>query len=167
MWRLADAFDYQFSHTTVDLEVTTPERTLIFQGVSLQRALGSLAGLMLPLSGCPQVAFFRPMARFHLPLATVEETVYRASSMYLLGEWMRRAEGKETDFDLGGLTEAYKRVSLVNRQLHARLRGETLTDSLQNAVVLLDVLAQFLPMAVESSLEQVRPHFEAFLAAGE
>ena len=37
----------------------------------------------MALSGCPVLEQLKPMARFHLPFASVEETIYRAASMYL------------------------------------------------------------------------------------
>jgi hypothetical protein len=37
-------------------------------------------------SGCRYTAYFKPMARFHLPFANEEETAYRAISMYLLSQ---------------------------------------------------------------------------------
>jgi len=87
-----------WSHQRVALTVTTPERSFVFDDVQLQDALRSLMGLVLATSGCPHTAFFRPMARFHTPMSSVEETVYRATSMYLLGQWVRRSEGGDTDF---------------------------------------------------------------------
>jgi len=161
---LVDAFDGLFSYETVGLEVTTPERTVMHEKVPLQKALGSLMGLVLPMSGCPHTAFLRPMARFHLPLASVQETVFRASSTYLLGSWIRRNEGLPSDFDLTRLAGLYERVQVVNRQLHARLKGSTTSDSSANAVVLLDVLAQFLPMAVEESMATLKPLFSSYLS---
>ncbi len=97
---LVEAFDGLPSFETVSLEVQAPDRTFRFEGVSLQKALGSLMGLLIPSSGCPHTAFLQPMARFHLPLSTVNETIYRSASMYLLAQWMRRSAGLEPDFDL-------------------------------------------------------------------
>ncbi len=163
---LAEAFSGLMSYETVSVEVTTPERTTVFREAPIQRALGSLLGLVLPTSGCPHTAFFGPMARFHLPLSTREETVYRAASMYLLGQWMRRRKGLSVDLDLDGLTELYERVQVVNRHLHQRLRGVYPTDSSQNAVVTLDALALLLPMAVGASLSEFEDLFEAYLDDG-
>ena len=61
-------------------------------------------------SGCPHMDFFKPMARFHLPLANAEETVYRATSMYLLAQYFLQREGKEADMELEGLKK-YIRIS--------------------------------------------------------
>ena len=85
---LAEAVDGLWSHDMVSLKVRTPERFHSFTPVSLQGGLQSLMGLVLPTSGCPHTAFFRPMARFHVPLATVEENAYRVASMYMLGQWI-------------------------------------------------------------------------------
>lgn len=160
---LVEAFDGLPSFETVSLDVETPARLCRFESVSLQSALGSLMGLLLPTSGCPHMAFLQPMARFHLPLSSVEETVYRSASSYLLAQWMRRSSGMGADFDLAGLTRLYERVQVVNRYLHGRLKGAVTSDSSQNAVAMLDVLAQYLPMAVEESLADILPLFSAYL----
>lgn len=163
---LAEAFSGLMSYETVSVEVTTPERTIVFEQTPIQKALGSLLGLVLPTSGCPHTAFFGPMARFHVPLATRDETIYRAVSMYLLGQWMRRRKGLPADLDLDGLSELYERVQVVNRHLHKRLRGVYPTDSSQNAVVTLDALALLLPMAVDASLDEFEDLFQPYLETG-
>ncbi|MCP4400992.1 MAG: hypothetical protein GY801_27310 [bacterium] len=48
------------------------------------------------------------MAHFHQPLANVEETIFRATSMYLLSQYFAKQEGKEAKFELDGLEEIYR-----------------------------------------------------------
>ena len=79
-------FNEDMSYDTVHLEVLT-ERSNINKTNALQDALGAILGLVIPTSGCPQTAFFRPMALYHLPLAGTDETFYRATSMYLLDQY--------------------------------------------------------------------------------
>lgn len=123
-------------------------------------------GLVLPTSGCPHTAFFRPMARFHVPLATIEESAYRVASMYMLGQWIRQDGGAEAKFDFDGLNELYDRVKIVNHHLHRRLE-ELETDASQNAVALLYVLAELLPRMLDDSLATIRPLFAAYFAGDE
>jgi len=42
----------------------------------------------------------KPMVRFHLPFASIEETKYRAISMYLLAQYFLYQQGSQPDWDL-------------------------------------------------------------------
>lgn len=149
------------SHERIELTVTTSERT-VSQVTTLQRALGSLLGLMFADSGCPHMHFFRPMARFHLPLASEEETIYRAASMYLLAQYFHAQRGEPVDFALTGLSEIYRNVQVVNKGLAQRLRSATEGDAAVNAVVLLDLLAKALPDSITDSLRELEHLFAPY-----
>lgn len=149
------------SHDRVHLEVVTDER-VVSQETTAQRAFSGLLGLVFATSGCPHSMFLRPMARFHLPLASEEETIYRATSMYLLAQYFLKKEGKKVDFDLGGLLERYKNLQIVNRTMVDRLKAASETDSSINAIVLLDAYAKFLPFAIKESLEELRFLFASY-----
>ena len=69
-----------------------------------KEGISSLMGLVSAASGCPHTSALRPMARFHLPLARNEETVHRATSMYLLAQFFLKKEGAQTDLELDGIT---------------------------------------------------------------
>ena len=75
-----------FSYETIHVEIITNERT-VSKETSAQKGISSLMGLIMATSGCPHTNFLKPMARFHLPLASIEETVCRAVSMYLLAQY--------------------------------------------------------------------------------
>lgn len=152
------------SHETVELTVTTSERSMR-QTTTLQRALGSLMGLAFSASGCPHTRVFRPMARFHLPLASEDETVYRAASMYLLAQYFRARRGQKVDLELTGLTDIYRAVQIVNKGLAQRLRAATEGDAAVNAVVLLDLLAKALPYSITDSLSELENLFAPYLHA--
>ena len=158
----AREFGDVLSYERVEVRVETPERVITAE-TSSQAAVSSLLGLLMATSGCPHTAFFRPMARFHLPLANEEETIYRAASMYLLGQYFRHHEGRTTDMTLEGLVDAYRGVAEVNRGMVKRLREASEKDSTVNAVVLLDLFTKSLPAAVEDALEELRPLFDAYL----
>lgn len=147
------------SHTDVHLEVETEQR-LISADTTIQRALSSLLGLLLAVSDCPHTRVFRPMARFHLPLASEEETIYRAASMYLLGQYFVSKEGGEVDLDLSGLTNIYHNLHIVNKSLAERIRAATESDATVNAVVLLDLLAKAMPYSITDSLHELRHLFQ-------
>lgn len=163
MARPVSKFAKIVSHSQVRLTVITKERTSV-QETTAQEGLSSLMGLIMAASPCPHTAFFRPMARFHLPLASSDETVYRAVTMYLLAQYYLRQAGKEPDLDLDGLKTLYENLEKVNADFCERLRAATDQDSSLNAVVLLDFFAKTVPFGMEMLLEQMRPMFEpAFL----
>jgi len=155
-------FDGLMSYDNLDLTVITEQRT-IYKSTTVQEALGAILGLVIPTSGCPHTAYFRPMARYHLPLASTDETIYRAASMYLLAQYFRKIAGKSAELDLGGLKAIYQNMQILNMAIADRLRAASKTDSSVNAVILLDMFALALPFAIEESLEELRSFFSRFL----
>jgi hypothetical protein len=156
--RIVGLFRDVVSHDELLLEVETEERKVQVR-TTAQRALSSLMGVVMAASGCPHTAWFRPMARFHLPLASHEETVFRAAGMYLLAQYFRHRDGFEADLDLAGLKAIYEELAVVNEGIVERLRAAIEKDSAANAVVLLDVHARMLPFAIEESMDELRPLF--------
>lgn len=146
----------------VYLQVTTAER-ISLQKTTAQRALCSLMGLVIATSGCPHTAFFKPMARFHLPLASEEETVFRATATYMLSQYFVKNDGKEADFNLEKLTALYRTMQEINLAMAKRVKSMSKTDSSVNAIVLLDMYAKALPYVIKQSLEELRYLFEPFL----
>lgn len=159
---IVEPFDRLLSYDQIYVEITTEERS-ISQDTTAQEGIGSLMGLVIATCGCPHTAFFKPMARFHLPLASEEETIYRATSMYLLAQYFSRKEGQDADLELEGLTEIYRNIHIVNTAVAERLRAASETDSALNAIVLLDMYALTLPMVIEKSLEKIRYLFTPYL----
>jgi hypothetical protein len=159
---LASGFARVLSHEWISSEVTTAERTYV-QEVPAQRGISSLMGLIMATSGCPLTTFFRPMARFHVPWASQAETTYRATSMYLLAQYIRKRDGKSANLELDGLSGIYEGVRAVNRAFIERLRAATEEDSAINAIVVLDTQALSIPWSIDSALEELRPGFEPYL----
>jgi hypothetical protein len=159
---LVRGFARVLSHQHVRVKVRTEERTTILD-TSAQQAVSSLMGLIMAVSGCPYTAFFRPMARFHLPGAVTEETMYRAASMHMLAQYYVRLAGGEPDLAFADLVKRYEGVQEVNRAFVDRLRAAAQSDSTINALVVLDGWALTMPWAVEESLEALRHLFEPYL----
>ncbi len=125
----------------------------------LQEGMASLAGLIGATSGCPHLAFFRPMARFHLPFARADETLFRVVSMYLLGRYLNDgALGAATLGDLRAHTEAATRV---NQGMADRVRAAFRRDVVVGAVVILDMFARAVPFAIEDGLKDLRALYGA------
>ncbi len=151
------------SHEKVEVEVTLPGRK-VNEETTAADGLRSLMGLIIPTSGCPHTAFFKPMARFHLPFSDENETLYRVCSMYLLAQNMRGKNGLEADAGFEGLTKIYANINKVNLHVADRIREASKKDSTANALVLLDVFAQLLPMQFDEALEEILTCFEAYLS---
>jgi hypothetical protein len=161
---LIDAFSDVVSFDRVGVTVQTDERSVSSQ-LSAQQAVASFMGLVMAASGCPRTAVFRPMARFHLPFSSETETAYRVASMYLLAQYYAAAEGGDADVLLKRLEEVYAGIHAVNRGMAQRLRAATRQDAIVNAVVLLDVNTSLMPVAIHEILDEMKPAFEALLAA--
>jgi len=155
-------FDKFMSYDKVHMTVVTRERT-ISQDTSAQQGVSSLLGLVIANSGCPHTAFFRPMAHFHQPLANVEETIFRAASMYLLSQYFAKQEGRKASLELDGLEEIYQNIHVVNIAMANRLRAAGSSDLPANAVILLDLYALDFPHRIEKILEGLRHLFTPFL----
>ncbi|MBI5891827.1 MAG: hypothetical protein HZB47_14355 [Nitrosomonadales bacterium] len=153
--RLMAACQNVLSHDEVKMEVTTPER-MVTKNTTAQRAVSSLMGLVMATSSCPHMAFLQPMARYHLPFATQEETIFRVVSTYLLEQYFRHKQALSVDLELEGLKNIYDRIQIVNKAMSARLRTVGAQDSAVNAVVQLDIFAKMLPYSIEDSLEEIR-----------
>ena len=141
------------SYDQVSVEVETINRR-ISADVKAEQVISSLMGLIIATSGCPHMAFFKPMARYHMPFATLEETLFRSTGTYLLGFYLRQRKGQAVDYSFDGLMEIYDGVKQVNSSLAARLRAAAETDSALNALTLLDAYGQVLPFALQRFLDE-------------
>ncbi len=146
----------------VDLEVVTEERRVV-QTVALQRAISSMLGLVSATCGCPKTAYMRPMARFHLPLASEEETVFRVTGMYLLAQYFLTNNGQRGRFAFDGLIKIYEDLHILNKAIASRLQTATDSDSAKNAITLLDMYSSLVPMLLEDQLVEIRSVFKAYL----
>ena len=91
---IVDSFKFLVSYDEITVEVVTKER-IVSRKTTAQKGISSLMGIMIAASGCPHTAFFKSMVRFHLPLANREETIYRATSTYLLSQYFMKKKGKK------------------------------------------------------------------------
>ncbi|MBI4556605.1 MAG: hypothetical protein HY706_03410 [Candidatus Hydrogenedentes bacterium] len=161
---LVEHFNQLLSYARVETTVTTKERTIVGK-TTVQKALSSLIGLKMATSGCPILSKLKPMARFHLPFATRDETIFRSAGAYLLAQYFLKKRGGAADLDLAGLSKIYDLVHAVNVGLAQRLRSIAAGDAHINAIVLLDLFAQELPYSIEDNLAAVEymfaPYFES------
>lgn len=157
-----EEFDRLMSYDKIKVEVDCTERHVVLQ-TSVQEGISSLMGLLIAGSSCPKTHFFKPMARFHLPFANKDETIWRAAATYLLSCYFTDRGLKTADLNLKGLVPIYDDVARLNDALVRRLRSVTSRDATVNALVHLDVFAKFLTPPLDDSLDQIRPIFDPFL----
>jgi hypothetical protein len=160
---IAGRFEKIVSYDEVGLTVVGRERT-VSQQTTAQQAISSLLGLLFATSGCPHTQFLKPMARFHLPLATEEDTIFRAASMYLLAQYFRGREGRRQDLGFAGLTTIYDNLHQINIGIANRLRSAFRSDSSVNAVIVLDMFAKAMPYVVKDELEEIRYLFAPYFS---
>ena len=161
---LVTLFEKVRSYDDVTAQVESEERT-VTKRTSVQKVLRSLMGLLSASSDCPRIEFLKPMAHYHLPFSSSEETIYRVVSTYLLAQHFLRQQGMPADPGLDGLKAYYRELQQVNQGMAARLGAirDTRGDSSVNALVLLDLFAQSLPDSIDAQLEELRPAFQRFL----
>jgi hypothetical protein len=162
MVRLVQRFNQLLSYDSTMVVVITAERK-VYSQTTVQRGVCSLMGLLMASSGCPLTAFFKPMARFHLPFASTEETIWRATSTYLLAQYFQQQKGSPPDVCFQGLSDIYDQIQTVNQSFAKRLRSACQHDSMINGIILLDMFAKSMPTAIEASLEDIRHLFEPYL----
>jgi len=148
---LIDFFKTSISYTEVDVIVDTEIRKYI-KRTSLQKGISSLIGIYMVTTGCPIMEKLKPMVRYHLPFATLEETSYRVVSMYLLAQYFLYKKDRNPDWDLKKLSKIYDNIKAVNENICKKLTELKIEDAVLNAIVHLDCFAISVPFALEKSL---------------
>jgi len=159
---ILDEFADLFSHDKAFVTVTTDERTYS-RDTTIQQGLSALIGIVMTTSGCPVLDHMRPLVRFHLPFASLSDTVFRMTSLYFLAQYFMKQEGKAVDWDLGGIQGIYEQVGQVNRDFAERIADTGKKDANLNALVNLDCFASMVPLALEDTLNELKGSFSAYL----
>lgn len=155
--KIHDFLSYDEVHARVEYK-----NRIVSADITVQRALSSLLGLVMPASGCPHTRYFRPMSRYHLPFADTEEKIYQATTMFLLAQYFihKRCGCIPTDFSR--LEAIYNNVHIVNTQTCKRLREFCKSDSPLNAITILDMLTVSIHSALQHDMEKFETYFSAF-----
>lgn len=148
---LVDTFKTIFSYRDCTVFCETADRTFS-KKTSVMEGLSAIFGVIMATSDCPVMEFLKPMARFHLPFATIEETTVRTASMYLLAQYFKYKNNPGMPFDFKKLENHYAKVRLVNEGLLARINSVGSEDADKNAIVTLHSISQFLSMEIDYSL---------------
>ncbi|NQY68299.1 MAG: hypothetical protein HRT72_11350 [Flavobacteriales bacterium] len=148
------------SYSKVYLIVTIGDKE-IRQRTDAQNAISSLMGLLIATSGCPHTDFLKPMAHFHFPLATEEETLFRTTGSFLLSQYFQLQNGSLDKFNFNQLKSHYNEISKVNHGISKRIRASGAHDAIINAIVLLDIFAMLFPIVIEDSLKDIEYIFKS------
>jgi hypothetical protein len=159
---LVEGFKDAVSFESTTVRVHTVERTYEKE-VPLQKGLSSIIGIYMVTSNCPVMDALRPNVRFHLPFASMDETIYRAVAMYLVAQYFRMRKGKQPDWELKHLVETYHAIAKVNRGMSDRIRHATAEDANVNAVIILSTQGGMVPTYVEDSLAEMEHLFRGFI----
>lgn len=159
---IVEEFKNCLSYESVYVTVTTRERSYA-KSTTVQEGLSSLIGIVMVTSGCPVMERLKPMVRFHLPFAHLEEAAYRMLAMYLVAQLYRHRRGEAADWLLNGLENVYREVGEVNQSFAKRLREAAREDANINALVKLDCFAKMVPFTVEELLGEMEGYFAAYL----
>ena len=106
-------------------------------------------GVIMTSSGCPVVGVLRPLIRFHLPFASLEETEYRIFSTYVFAQYFKFITGDKPDWELAKLKSAYEQIQIVNKNIVSKLSNVELNDTSRNAVVTLSSFAEYIIFNLE------------------
>ncbi len=160
---IVTTFKSDVSYDLVDISIKSDERTYSKEKVTMQSGLSSILGIIMVTSGCPSLDYLRPMVKTHLPFASINESIYRAMSMYLLAQFTRAKNGLEPDWTLEGLSKIYEKIDQINISMVKRLQAATEQDASLNAVVILDSFAKMVPMTIDGSFGQLESLFWPYL----
>jgi hypothetical protein len=151
-------FNEILSCRVADIQVKTPEREY-FKRTDTQTGLRALIGFVMASSECPILNKMRGMAYFHLPFASLDETIFRIVSSYLLNQYYVYQQGGEADWDLTELKERFKQTQVVNYQFLERIRAGCEADSNLNVLATLFTISSMLSLSVERHLKDLEQYF--------
>lgn len=146
------------SYESCHVSCTTAER-VISKDTIVQEGLSSIMGIIMATSGCPVMNILKPMARFHLPFATVDESMFRSVSIYLLRQYFIYLDKGQTDFHLENVKTYYQKIEIVNGGILERIKQATKMDADRNAIVILNCLAQILYLELDDNLQSLHHLF--------
>lgn len=151
---IAEEFKDRLSTEECKVRCRTPERIYI-KKTNLMEAITSIFGIIMATSGCPVLDVFKPMARFHLPFSTGEETTFRAVSMFLMRDHFSSDGSKSFMDTMKTLERHYELVKQVNEGLFSRIKSISSEDADKNAIVMLHSLSQLLCMEANCNLNSL------------
>jgi hypothetical protein len=154
----------KFSHlpSTVRLKVTMRNASRVcLKETDAQQGLQALLALVMATSACPILGRLRSQALFHLPFASIDETLYRTVGDYLIKQFFVMKDGGQPDFALAGLEALYRDLATLNSCFFARIQAACAKDANLNAVVMLRSLSEIVSMSLDERLVPLREAMQA------
>lgn len=164
---VVDFFQGAVSSDTITLEIVSDVRS-VTKRTSMANGISALIGVVNVSSGCPILDKLRPMLRTHLPFSSIEETMYRTLTMYLMAQYFRHRRGMTADWDLEKLLDIFEDIRVVNRAFCQRLYAACTKDANVNALIHLDSfveLTNFALLKKKDRLDRLERSFAAFFDA--
>ena len=150
----------QFADTTsierTDVWVHTDERSY-FKNTDMQSVLKSLFGLIMASSPCPILSRLKPLAHFHLPFASLQETIHRLVGTYFIKQYLQHNAGEKADWGLCGIEQLYRELKVVNLHLMKRIRLAFKEDASINAIQTFISIASIVEMGVDDIIGKMVP----------
>jgi hypothetical protein len=150
------------SYEKTNIEVHTSKRTYC-KDTSVQQGVSAIIGVVMSTSGCPVLSKLRPMARFHLPFADLDETQMRIFSFYLLAQYLKMRKDGDADWKMDELGELYSRIRDINVNIANRIANLEKEDASINAVVVLNNFAHSVSLSIDDNLEEIEPYLTEFI----
>lgn len=152
-------FDKIPSYEKVKVYVETENRTY-FKETSIQAGVGGIFGILMPTCGCPILGKLKPMVRYHLPFADIEETEYRVFSMYMLAQYFKMRKGSAPDLEMDNLKDTYDEIRKINQKIAKAIADLEKMDTSINSVVALNNFADSVTFTLEDKLENIEKLFD-------
>jgi hypothetical protein len=154
----AEKFSAIASYQNAQVTVVAGARTYT-STCDMNTGLRSLFGLYMALSGCPVTGRMRPMALQHLPFSSMQETLSRVVSAYLLKQYFVMKSGGTPDWELKGLHALYESLDAVNSAFINRVRRASAGDSNLNAICGFGTFSKLYTMALDDLLGEEKDLF--------
>lgn len=155
---IVQGFSEIISCKEVDILVKTPEREY-FKRTDAQTGLRAIIGFIMASSACPISSMMRGMAFYHLPFASVDETVYRVTSSYLLKQYYLQKKGLKPDFEFEGLKVYFKEMQTVNFHVLDRIRDASEADANLNVLATLFTISSMISLTLDRHLKEIEHLF--------
>ncbi len=155
---IIEGFSSLFSYSTTSVIVITPEREYR-KTCNIQTGLQSLVGLVMATSTCPILSKLKPLAKFHLPFATPEDTLFRTVGSYLIQQYFIHSEGGHPDMELKDLKAFYQDLEKLNTSFGNRIRSASEKDASLSALVKLGFFSLMVCASLEKQLDDLKTAF--------
>jgi hypothetical protein len=150
-----------FENADITIKTNTREYR---KKTSLQAGLGSMYGILMVASDCPVMGKLKPMMRFHLPFATIDETDYRVLSMYLLAQYVIWKNDGVPDWNMDKLVTLYEDIKILNQNVCRKIAERASKDASLNAIVTLNSFAEHVTFILNKQiLEKLKILFKEYL----